>query len=108
MADMVKRFCNTFLTEGIFLLVIGALLMLLPMVTTFAMSMLISVALVVAGVYKFINTSGQTIEQASSVLPSPSSMPCGEVSLDKTEFSKGKWSVVLQYQSNNFSLEKDV
>ena len=56
MADMVKRFCNTFLTEGIFLLVIGALLMLLPMVTTFAMSVLISVALLVAGVYKFINT----------------------------------------------------
>ena len=58
-------------------------------------------------VYKFINTSGQTIEQASSVLPSPSSMPCGEVSLDKTEFSKGKWSVVLQYQSNNAKGESE-
>ena len=56
MADMVKRFCNTFLTEGIFLLVIGALLLLLPIFTTITMSMLISLALVFAGVYKFINT----------------------------------------------------
>ncbi len=56
MADMVKRFCNTFLTEGIFLLVTGALLLVLPVFTTLTMSMLISIALVVAGVYKFINT----------------------------------------------------
>lgn len=55
MADMVKRFCNTFLVEGVFLLVIGALLLVLPMVSTFALSIMISVALILAGLYKFIS-----------------------------------------------------
>lgn len=56
MADMVKRFCNTFLVEGIFILIIGMLLLILPQVSTLALSLMISVALILAGIYKFISS----------------------------------------------------
>lgn len=56
MADMVKRFCNTFLVEGIFVLIIGMLLLLLPQVSTLALSLMISVALILSGIYKLISS----------------------------------------------------
>ncbi|MBS4760887.1 MAG: DUF308 domain-containing protein [Clostridium sp.] len=56
MADLVKRFCNTFLVEGLFVMIIGALLLLLPQVSTLALSLMISVALILAGIYKFISS----------------------------------------------------
>ena len=56
MADMVKRFCNTFLVEGIFVLIVGMLLLILPQVSTLALSLMISVALILAGIYKFISS----------------------------------------------------
>lgn len=56
MADMVKRFCNTFLVEGVFLMLIGALLVLLPQVSSIALSLLVSVGLILGGVYKFISS----------------------------------------------------
>ncbi len=56
MADMVKRFCNTFLVEGIFILIVGMLLIVLPQVTTLALSLMISVALILAGIYKLISS----------------------------------------------------
>lgn len=56
MADLVKRFCNTFLVEGIFLLIIGMLLLVLPQVSTLALSLMISVALILGGIYKFISS----------------------------------------------------
>ncbi len=56
MADMVKRFCNTFLIEGIFILIIGMLLLLLPQVSTLALSLMISVALILAGIYKLVSS----------------------------------------------------
>lgn len=56
MADMVKRFCNTFLVEGIFVLIIGAMLLILPQVSTLAMSLVISMALILAGIYKLISS----------------------------------------------------
>lgn len=56
MADMVKRFCNTFLVEGIFVLIVGMLLLILPHVSTLALSLMISVALILAGIYKFISS----------------------------------------------------
>ena len=56
MADMVKRFCNTFLVEGIFILIVGMLLLVLPQVSTLALSLMISVALILAGIYKLISS----------------------------------------------------
>lgn len=56
MADMVKRFCNTFLVEGIFILIIGMLLLVLPQVSTLALSLMISVALILSGIYKLISS----------------------------------------------------
>ncbi len=56
MADMVKRFCNTFLVEGIFILIVGMLLIVLPQVSTLALSLMISVALILAGIYKLISS----------------------------------------------------
>ncbi len=56
MADMVKRFCNTFLIEGVFLLIIGMMLLILPQMSTLALSLMISIALILAGVYKFISS----------------------------------------------------
>lgn len=56
MADMVKRFCNTFLVERIFVLIVGMLLLILPQVSTLALSLMISVALILAGIYKFISS----------------------------------------------------
>lgn len=56
MADMVKRFCNTFLVEGIFILIVGMLLLLLPQVSTLALSLMISVALILAGIYKLVSS----------------------------------------------------
>ena len=56
MADMVKKFCNTFLVEGIFILIVGMLLIVLPQVSTLALSLMISVALILAGIYKLISS----------------------------------------------------
>ena len=56
MADMVKRFCNTFLVEGIFILVLGLMLLVLPQLSTLALSLMISVALILAGIYKLISS----------------------------------------------------
>lgn len=56
MTDIVKRFCNTFLVEGMFLMILGALLLFLPQISTFAVSLLISVALIIGGIYKLISS----------------------------------------------------
>ena len=56
MADMVKRFCNTFLVEGIFVLIVGMLLLILPQVSTLALSKMISDAFILAGNNKFISS----------------------------------------------------
>ena len=56
MADMVKRFCNTFLVEGLFIMVLGLMLLVLPQLSTLALSLMISVALILAGIYKLISS----------------------------------------------------
>lgn len=56
MADMVKRFCNTFLVEGIFVAIVGILLLVLPQVSTIALSITISAALILAGIYKLVSS----------------------------------------------------
>ncbi len=55
MPDMIKRFCNTFLVEGIFALTIGLLLLFLPQISSLALSIMISIALVIGGIYKLIS-----------------------------------------------------
>ena len=56
MADIVKRFCNTFLVEGVFILIIGMLLLILPQISTLTLSLMISIALILTGIYKFISS----------------------------------------------------
>lgn len=56
MTTLVKKFCNTFLVEGLFLLIIGSMLFLLPQISTLAVSLLISFALIIGGIYKFISS----------------------------------------------------
>lgn len=56
MADMIKRFCNTFLVEGIFVAIVGVLLLVLPQVSTIALSITISAALILAGIYKLVSS----------------------------------------------------
>lgn len=55
MPNIIKRFCNTFLVEGIFALVIGLLILLLPQISTLALSLMISVGLILTGIYKLIS-----------------------------------------------------
>lgn len=55
MTDMIKRFCNTFLVEGVFALIIGALILLLPQISTLTLSLMISVGLIITGIYKLIS-----------------------------------------------------
>ena len=56
MADYVKRFCNTFLIEGVFVMVLGLLLLFLPQISTLAMTFMISLALIFVGIYKLISS----------------------------------------------------
>lgn len=56
MTNTIKNFLHMFLAEGIFLIVLGALILILPRVTTFALAVLLSIGLILVGVYKFINT----------------------------------------------------
>ena len=58
-------------------------------------------------IYKFTNTSGESIELSSTTLSSASSMPCAEVRKPKADFAKGEWSVVLRYESNNAKGESE-
>ena len=55
MPNMIKRFCNTFLVEGIFATIIGLLILFLPQISTLALSLMISVGLIIAGIYKLIS-----------------------------------------------------
>ena len=55
MSNLVKRFCNTFLIEGLFVIILGILLLVLPQLSTLALSITISVALILAGIYKLIS-----------------------------------------------------
>ncbi|MDR3297900.1 MAG: hypothetical protein LBT19_00765 [Candidatus Nomurabacteria bacterium] len=51
--------------------------------------------------YVFTNTStGKTVTLTSDTLPSPSSTPCSSVSSNKSNFTTGKWSVILKYKSS--------
>ncbi len=51
----IKAFFNLFLAEGIFLLILGSLVILLPRLTTFVLAMVLSFGLILLGIYKFIN-----------------------------------------------------
>lgn len=52
----VQNFFSLFLAEGIFLIVLGILIIIIPQLTTFALAMLLSVGLILLGIYKLINS----------------------------------------------------
>ncbi|MDD3236712.1 MAG: DUF308 domain-containing protein [Candidatus Gastranaerophilales bacterium] len=51
-----KKFFNLVLSEGILLIILGMLIIILPQITTFALAILLSVGLILIGIYKFINS----------------------------------------------------
>lgn len=51
-----KGFMGLLLAEGIFVSILGLLIVILPQITTFALSILLSIGLVAIGLYKFINS----------------------------------------------------
>ena len=56
MTEMVNRFCKSFLVESVFLMIMGILLIIMPGFSTVTLSFLISVSLMVVGIYKLINS----------------------------------------------------
>lgn len=56
MAEMVNRFCRSFLVESVFLMIVGILLIIMPGFSTVTLSFLISMSLIVVGIYKLINS----------------------------------------------------
>ena len=56
MVNMVKRFCNTFLIEGIFIFVLGTILLLLPQISSLTLSLMLSIIFILAGIYKLISS----------------------------------------------------
>lgn len=56
MAEMFRNYCNLFLVEGIFLMILGILLLVLPGFSTVTLSFLISLALILVGIYRLINS----------------------------------------------------
>ncbi len=56
MTNSLKIFFNTFLSEGLFLIVLGVIMLILPQVTTLTLSILLSISIFFIGIYKFINS----------------------------------------------------
>lgn len=56
MTEFLNRVCKGFLVESVFLIIIGILLIIMPGFSTVTLSFLISVSLIVVGVYKLINS----------------------------------------------------
>lgn len=56
MASSVKKMSNMFLIEGIFALVVGVMLLVLPAISSLALSVVVSVGLILVGVHKFISS----------------------------------------------------
>lgn len=52
----ISSFFNLFLAEGIFVLVLGILIIILPQFTTFALAILLSCGLILLGIYKLIHS----------------------------------------------------
>lgn len=55
MVETVRKMYNLFLIEGIFALAVGTLLLVLPAISSLALSVIISVGLILVGIHKFIN-----------------------------------------------------
>lgn len=56
MANSVRKMSNMFLIEGIFALVVGVMLLVLPAISSFALSVVVSVGLILVGIHKFISS----------------------------------------------------
>lgn len=52
----IQNFFSLFLAEGIFLIVLGILIIILPQYTTFALAILLSCGLILLGIYRLINS----------------------------------------------------
>ena len=56
MAEIFKRHHNFFLTEGLFALVIGIIMLILPAVSSIAIGVIVSVGLILVGIHKLISS----------------------------------------------------
>lgn len=54
--EITKKFFSMLLTEGIFLVILGILIMLVPQIATLGAALIISIGLILAGIYKLINS----------------------------------------------------
>lgn len=56
MTELVRKTYNLFLVEGIFAMIVGVLLLVLPAVSSLAISVIVSIGLVLVGIHKFISS----------------------------------------------------
>lgn len=56
MVENVKKPYNLFLVEGIFALIIGLMLLVLPVISSLAISAIISIGLILVGIHKFVSS----------------------------------------------------
>lgn len=56
MTNTMRIFFKSFLSEGLFLLILGMLILILPQFTTLTLAILLSIAVFFIGVYKLINS----------------------------------------------------
>ena len=56
MAEIMKKHHNFFLTEGLFALVIGILMLVLPAVSSIAIGVVVSIGLILVGIHKLISS----------------------------------------------------
>lgn len=56
MAEIMKRHHNFFLVEGLFALIIGVLMLVLPAVSSIAIGVIVSVGLILIGIHKLISS----------------------------------------------------
>lgn len=54
--EITKKLFNTLLSEGIFLVILGILIMLIPQIATLGATLIISVGLILAGIHRLISS----------------------------------------------------
>lgn len=54
--EVTKKLFTTMLIEGIFFVILGILIMLMPQIATLGATLILSIGLIIAGIYKLIST----------------------------------------------------
>jgi len=54
--EVTKKLFNTLLSEGVFLVILGILIMLIPQIVTLGATLVISIGLIIAGIHRLISS----------------------------------------------------